>query len=75
MSALRRSCQTSAACTHVEVSAYERSVTSLHPSKWRMFTYSLCGVLFVLCVLSDCQYENIILIVVMIANDIIISLD
>ena len=35
-----------------------------------------CVVWFVLCVLSDCQYENIIiLIVVMIANDIIISLD
>ena len=74
MSALRRSCQTSAACTHVEFSAYERSVTSLYPSKWRMFTYSSCGVLFV-CVLSDCKYEKIIILsVVMMRNDII-SLD
>ena len=51
-------------------------VTSLHPSKWGMFTYSSCGVLFVLCVLSDCKYEKIIILsVVMMQNDIIISLD
>ena len=41
-----------------------------------MFTYSSCGVLFVLCVLSNCKYEKIIILsIVMMRNDIIISLD
>ena len=69
-------CLISAASTHVKIGAYERFISHWHPSKWRMFTYSSCGVLFVLCVLSDCKYEKIIILsVVMMRNDIIISLD
>ena len=53
-----------------------RLVLKKEPFKMADVYYSLCGVLYVLCVLSDYKYEKIIILsVVMMQNDIIISLD